>query len=371
MKYFSIAEKSILELKNLQNKLRSILKEELKLTISKNFFFFNSEYYPINICFFKEDFYKKVTLGQFVPSSLKININWDYYFHLAPNDQTNLLRHELAHYFDYILRGDLLHAHDTHYRKLCLSFGWGEEVYLSKFEGIIECMEKKFKDKNKKINTYQKILSLSKNNPSWEEAQVSLLMAKRYLEKNQLESYDISNSHMDEKTDDYILIELASGKRINQKMQTLALLLENFHCKTIFKTRPGMFALEIVLKRHELDSICEIYHFFDKQIDRWFLEAKQYNASLHRKSFYMGIREGLESKFKSDHSINFPHLKALTIKENQKLNHAFSLLYPRHGKIKSINRLDQTSYSQGMLMGKRIELNTKISQRKNFLEYLF
>lgn len=368
MKYFSLAKDSVQELHLLRSKLQNILKNELKLETSKNFFLFQQEYYPINIGFFKEDFFKEITLGEFVPQKLKININWDYYFQFTCTEQSNLLRHELAHYIDFILRGDLLQAHDSHYKKLCASFGWGEEVSAAKQNVNIKNIQDDLKEKLRKRDTYNKILSLSKNNPSWEEAQAALLMAKRFLTKHGMSEFVQSENIHSINDDDYVLFELEHGKRMGQKIQTLAMLLENFHCKTIFKSRPGMFVLEIICKKQQLESIVEIYHFFNQQIDQWFHEAKKLHAKIHRKSFYNGLREGLENKFKLDKSLNYPHLSTLIKSDSEKLNNAFSLLYPRHGTIRTLSKFDTNSFAQGKLMGHRAELKNKISTGIRLLE---
>lgn len=359
---YPISEEILNRLKHLRSDLHGILKNELKLEVKGNFFKFYNHYYPINIKFFEQGGNDKDIMGRFQRENHQISINYLYYKDLPRESQLNILRHEIAHYIDYILRGDQAWGHDTHYKDLCKSYGWTEEVYLStmKDDALID-IQKNIKNRKR----FQKLISLSQNNASWQEAETALLMARKIMS----EKFLLEPNNTEQACFDYVAIELAIGKRMTQKYQTIALLLENFSCKTIFKTYPGHFTLEAICHKSETDAISELFTFFNEQIDQWYLECRENNSKLHRQSFYKGLRLGLEEKIQHEQRTYYPHQKALIKNEELKLQRSFALLYPRSSKVSSSSKLDSHSYHQGMLVGKRLELKNKLSQTMRFLEY--
>ena len=130
MKYYPIQEEFLKDLNNLQKVYRTLIKDELRCEVQKNFFKFQDQYFPIKIQFHINAIVKThPIIGCFNPQNLSINLNYHYYQLLSPEQQLNLIRHELAHYIDYILRGNLGQDHDAYYHQLCLSYSWGKDVY--------------------------------------------------------------------------------------------------------------------------------------------------------------------------------------------------------------------------------------------------
>ena len=360
MKYYPIQEEFLKDLNNLQKVYRTLIKDELRCEVQKNFFKFQDQYFPIKIQFHINAIVKThPIIGCFNPQNLSINLNYHYYQLLSPEQQLNLIRHELAHYIDYILRGNLGQDHDAYYHQLCLSYPWGKDVYQATLQ--IDIIEK-ISSLEKNIRRSEKLFSLARNNSSWQEAQSALLKAKEIL-----------NHHENHKTfssEDFIALELFSGNRLTQKYQTIIHILELYDCKCIVLTTPGRYTIEVITTLKQKDSIIELFHYLNEQIDLWFKESKNYNSRLHRHSFYRGLQKGLEDKIRQQTQQLFPHQKALVATSQEKLKKAFQILYPKTSKSSQQSKNDSLSFYQGRNLAMRIEMKHKLSLKNMLLTYL-
>ncbi len=359
MNYYPIRHDFLKSLEDLKITYKSILKAELKLPVHKNFFQFQGNYYPIKIKFNINNIdQKRSIVGSFNPLNLTITLNYHYYQFLDSTQRLNLIRHELAHYIDYILRGDAGHDHDAHYHRLCQSYEWNQEVYQATIDkSIIEKIQH-----NKRLHRHsEKLIALSQNNNSWEEAQSALLKAKQLLQGVQ-EKFIAQN-------DDYIALELTSGKRFTQKLNTILQILELFHCQCILLTTPGHFTLEAITTLKQKEAIEELYMFLLSQIDQWFDESKKHHPQLHRSSFYQGVLRGLKEKMQLQEDLLYSHQKALIISSKQELQKHFQILYPRTGKSSQKTQHDLHSFMQGKNMGMRMELKNKLRQSSTLLSF--
>lgn len=359
MNYYPINPEILRDLAQLKTDAKAIISNEMGLQLSRDFFIYQSQHYPIKVKFKINDSDNlSIVMASFNPKSLGITVNYYYYKYLDSNLRLNLLRHELAHYLDFIQRGDHVQSHDSHYRKLCCSFGWNDDVYSATIDQNVVA---KIKSLHKNQEKSQKLLALALNNPSWEEAQSALLKAKSLMQQNQLSCQEKYRENS------YIAIELIHGQRFTQKYQTLSQLLEHFQCKCIVLTTPGHFTLEVITQMSNKDYIIELFQFFDHQIDLWFEESKINNKFLHRNSFYIGLQRGFEEKIKLDENFMLAHQRALILSNHKDLQHNFKMLYPRTSKSSGKSKHDHKSFNQGKMLGLRLELKNKLQQTLKFL----
>lgn len=359
MNYYPINPEFLAKNSQLKTDYKNIVSNELKFKISRDFFLYQDHYYPIKIKFTLDQELSKKVIGSFNSNNLTITINYNYYQYMNPEDQLNILRHEIAHYLDYIQRGNHGADHDAHFHKLCLSYGWGSNVYQATFNSDIEVkIHNQFKIQQRTI----KLLNLAKNNSSWEEAQSALLKAQSLIH-----DYNINIHESDNQQTVYIAIELASGRRLTQKYQTIAQLLESFSCKCIVLTTPGHFTLEAICLHSNKDAIYELYLYLEKEIDQWYLESKKNNPKLHRTSFYQGLNKGLQEKLHQQKKQLFSFQNALMTSQEKSLLMHFKMLYPKTSQTGQKTKHDLWSYLQGQIVGKRLELKNKLNQSLKFL----
>lgn len=360
MNYYPINPEFLLDLELLKKTYKDIIANELNFRVSKNFFQYQDHHYPIKIKFNCNPIeLQRPILGTFNPQNLAITVNYHYYQFLTEVEKLNLIRHELAHYLDYIQRGEAGNTHDAHFHHLCLSYGWGKEVYNSVLDHSIF---HKIQQTQRSIRQSEKLLALAHHNSSWEEAQSALLKAKELM-------HNIDQKIIDH-NEAYIAIELTSGKRLTQKYQTILQILEHFQCQCIILTTPGHFTLEAITTFSHKNDVIELFSYLEVQIDAWFNESKQFNPKLHRNSFYRGLKIGLEEKILQQERQFMAHQKALILSSKKELAKHFQLLYPKTGKAHQKSKQDLKSFFQGKNIGQRIELKNKIQQRHNVLTYI-
>ena len=152
--YYPVQEKFLDDLASLKITYKKILQDELKCSVSKNFFKFQDNFYPIKIKFAINVIEKnRPIIGSFNPHNLTITLNYHYYQQLNHLEQLNLIRHELAHYIDYILRGHTGQDHDAYFHQLCLSYGWDKNVYAATID---TSLLQKIEDMDKKVKKTEK-----------------------------------------------------------------------------------------------------------------------------------------------------------------------------------------------------------------------
>lgn len=359
MNYYPINPQLLSDIAQLKLDYKNIISKEVGLELSRDFFCYQKKFYPIKIKFnIQEHDQTKIVIGSFNSQNLTITINYYYYKYLNNEDKLNLLRHEIAHYLDFIQRGDYGQQHDAHFHHLCESMGWGNDVYASTINSeIVEKIKKSHKNKERS----QKLMALANNNSSWAEAQSALLKAKAMMQSD----YDIKTEAEDEFQ--YIALELLSGNRFTQKYQTISQLLENFSCKCIVLTTPGNFTLEVITQAKNRHVIQDLFTYFNDQVDQWYSESKKINPKLHRTSFYQGLQKGLEQKIKQQEQQYFAYQTALINTDAANLSKYFKLLYPRTSQNSTKSKRDFWSFFQGQNMAKRIELKHKLNQTLKYL----
>ena len=94
----------------------------------------------------------------------------------------NVIRHELAHYINFITCGDL--SHSAEFRALCQGLGWGEEVFRA--TGTFDQGQSEGKKSNV-LRKVQKLMALSTSSNK-NEAEQAMIKSQQLLLKHNIES---------------------------------------------------------------------------------------------------------------------------------------------------------------------------------------
>lgn len=152
--------------------------------------------------------------------------------------------------------------------------------------------------REKIIAKIQKVLELSKNNPSKEEAQSAALMAQRLLAQYHLSMVDIEEMEKEVETIEEVFVEVGMG---NKWKGTLAsIIAKNFRCKVYFYGKDCL-----VFYGYEMDASVAA-DTFEQMFTQGIRLANKYKRECtgdtrgvfnsYVMGFCAGLREGLEKQ---------------------------------------------------------------------------
>ena len=120
MRFYS--NTTALFLKRAKLLLKDILSSEMGLKVYKSRFQWKRHLYPINLVVFE----KGNTLGFFEPHGYQIGLSKRLLFGTKEPLIKDVLRHEMAHFWTYLEKGNL--DHGPNFREVCRRFRWSETV---------------------------------------------------------------------------------------------------------------------------------------------------------------------------------------------------------------------------------------------------
>jgi hypothetical protein len=332
---------------------KDILTHEMGLKVHRTRFEFKHMLYPIHlVCFETKD-----KLGFFDFTNYRIGIHKFFVTHINQIDLKNVLRHELAHYYAYLVYGRDIDAHGVEFRSICKQFTWGEEVYLSQFKPEIE---EKIHANLKMVEKIKKLLNLAQSSNA-HEAELATTKANQLLVQYHLETV----SHGVEKT--YFLKQVLSSKVKSGKLYAIYEILTSFMVQPVMNHTKNGIVLEVTGGATEVELADYVANFLDHELDFIWKQAQKEDKRLKgmkaKNSFYRSLAAGYLAKIKESHStLNSTQSKAL-VAISQDLEIASQAFYGRFSRSYSRHSVDLHASAQGEKAGRNLNIKKGVSSK--------
>ena len=345
--------------KRCEDYLKEILKDEVGCKVLRSRFIFNSLSLPLRIVSFESN----STLGYFDPHTYQIGLNQKLMFGIKEKNLKDILRHELAHYFNFIESHDVYLPHGVEFNQICNRYGWNKSI--SKASIDIDLADKKLEgdlDAEKLKTKFKALLKLSESdNPH--EAELATIKANQLLLKYNLNKIDLN------KEEPIYSDILLSQKKKNAKMIAIYDILSTFMVKPILIYGHKQVSLEVCGSKENIELADYVAQFLNQELET--LWKKNNLKGLKAKnSFYSGIAKGYlgrnnEVQEKYDISMK----KGLIILD-EKLKLNMELIYPRLGHTTSKSSVDLDAFASGKKAGNSLTINQALKNKSGKIKQL-
>lgn len=334
--------------------LQEILVKEVGLHVSKGRFWNREKTfsYPLSVVIFNH----KACLGYFDPEFLELGFHsaWAY---KSLEELKDVIRHELAHYLVHIEHGPNVEAHGKEFKELCLSFNWGDSVYLASKEFDLPTIVAKEEEKIRKI---KKLLALSSSSNS-NEAQQALIKARQLTIKTA-----VGIETPEEEV--FYLKRVLKNTIVDGKMRSIAKICETFFVSCVFfKTKEATY-LEI-LGNYEHVQIAEyVAEYLSKELDNLWKHTKTTHTSIKglgaKNAFFLGVAKGYISKVNQGILSEATSENQLIVLEKQ-LATAKSLAYKKLRSLKTASKSYTSADLLGQSCGKTLSIKEGLSDKSS------
>lgn len=345
--------------KRCEESLKKILSSEVGCKIGRTRFTFNSLSYPLKIVCFES----QRTLGYFDPHTYQIGLNKKLMFGVKEKTINDILRHELAHYLNYIETTDLTLPHGDEFKAICQRFNWSDSVSKASIdinladenlEGdlVAEKLKRKFRS----------LLKLSSSdNPH--EAELATVKANQLLLKYNL-------SKLNSPCDDVIYTDvLFTVKKKNAKIIALYDILSTFMVKPILIYGQKQVSLEVCGSRENIELAHYVCNFLSSSFDDLW-KGSELKGLRAKNSFFTGIAKGYLEKSEGAINEQSPEMKKDLIILKEKLSLNLELIYPRLSHTSSSSSLDHGAFRKGHCAGTNLTINPALKNTKNKIKQL-
>lgn len=337
--------------------VKQVLYIEVGLQVSGNRFYDRRGWssYPINIVAFND----RNSLGYFDPEFYELGFHLCL-IHADHNRLFNVVRHELAHYIQFINEGHVDHFHGPTFRELCKGFGWGEEVYRATMKLDEEAIASPAHD-SALLRRIQKLMALS-SSTNQHEAELAMIKAQQLLMKHNIEAGSLDEANQEQ----YHLKRILKSKRQNAKMNAIARILATFFVSTVYIRVKDYTYLEILGRPHNVEIAEYVAHFLDRELDALWQQAKRQYGNLKgqtaKNSFFRGIARGYNQKIEAlKRQYTDQQTASLMLLENQ-LERAQEMAYERLKNSTSHARHCHTSSAIGEEVGRNLTINPSLDK---------
>lgn len=346
-------------LKKNQKRALEIMKTEMGLEVQTKKFLYGKHYYPLNLVVFES----QNKWGYFWPEFFQIGIHRRFVTWPEQKTIDDLLRHELAHYYCYLLHGTNVDAHGPEFRNVCKGFGWDESVYsaTAKLEETAKT-EQQMNERERLMSKVQKLFNLAQGQDG-HEAQAAIAKANELLLK-----YNLQDLNFQEKEEDICCQKVLLFKKRSAKTDAILQILNHFYVKTIYSQGQGLSSLEVVGNRSSVELADYTAKYLDQELERlWKLARKENPKTLQglraRNSFFQGIAVGYVKKIKEGQPKDQSTTTAL-IKIQAQLEQQAALVYGRLSSLATQRRGDLSAHSAGVEQGRNLSLRPGVNKNK-------
>lgn len=350
------SKKIALFIQEIKSAVKGILSKEINVEVSHDRFSdrYRRATYPIKIVVYNT----KSMLGYFDPHFYELGFH-ECLMH-APKEQLyNIIRHELAHFINFIEYGVTINSHGPEFRLFCQQMKWSEEVYkaticLENIENVPGIEESSV------LRKIQKLMALASSS-NHHEAELAMIKSQQLLLKHNIESKYIGSDD-DEKV---FLKRIMKQRKENAKMRAIAIILQTFFVTTVY-SRAGEFTyLEIMGNSVNIEIAEYVAAVLQSELDNLWDQAQQHThlkGLVAKNSFFLGLAKGYCNKInalKRDYNGEVAH--ALMVIE-KKLADAKSMAYPRLSSSKRGGNHCSASSALGELMGRQLNINPALNK---------
>jgi hypothetical protein len=348
---FIYSKKIIRFVSDIKRMIRDVLSQELCLKVGQSRFYNQrgTISYPIHVVIYNH----KSMLGYFDPSFYELGFH-ECLMHSSQEQLGQVVRHEIAHYINFIKYGLLIQPHGVEFKSLCAQMGWSEEVSRATL-----CLEDPLKEsapaESVIFRKVQKLLALASSR-NQHEAELAMLKSQQLLLKHNLESKYVEGDS-DEKV---VLKRILKQKRVDAKMRALAKILETFFVGTVYNRAGGFIHLEIMGSAANVEIADYVAAFLQDELECLWDQARQHTSVrglTARNSFFLGLAKGYCNKVQALKR-DYPSAvtQVLMVIEKQLVD-AKALIYPRLSSTRSSAGHCQAASALGERMGKQLHIN--------------
>lgn len=350
------SKKIIAFVKEIKRAISHILTQEIGVKVSGSRFcdFKQKSSYPIAVVIFNN----KNMLGYFDPHFYELGFH-EQLMHAKREQLHHVVRHELAHYFTYILHGEKAEAHGVEFKAFCKRMKWEEEVAkaaicLESQEGMGQI------EQSSVFRKVQKLMALSSSGNQY-EAELAIIKSQQLLLKHNIESKYLGA----EEEEKVFLKRIMGQKKENAKMRAIGKILETFFVSIVFSRSANLTYLEILGSIVNLEIAEHVATVLDRELENLWKSAQK-GASLKGKvaknSFFLGVAKGYCNKInalKQEYTTDIA--QALMVIEKQ-LSDAKAMAYTRLSTSRSSGSHCRTSSALGEKMGRDLNINPAVGK---------
>ena len=337
---------------------REIISGETDLLIRRNRIEYNHYLYPFYIVVFESD----TKIGFFDHNTYQIGINKKLIHSAKTSVIKNILRHEIAHMFSFIIHGNTEKAHGIEFKNICTQFNWGVDVYSAKIN--IEMANNQIEGElhsEKIINKTKKLLALSSSS-NHHEAEIAMIKANQLIMNHNL--HNINSIQDDNIT---YLKRVITGKKVCGKHKAIYEILRSFWVQPVFSHGKGIFFLEVIGSKVNVDIADYIAKFLDRELENMWTDATKKHSNLRginkKNSFMLGITSGFKNKIDENVMTQVSTSLIKSLKYNVEKH--VSMVYPKVSHSSSKSSTCNFSKKLGEESGKNLCINPAISSKSN------
>jgi hypothetical protein len=361
--HFLFSESIIILLKKLSQDACSILNNEIGLDSAKcrgrNISFEKGRYrYSLSLVLFEG----QQEWGFFNGQLMEIGLNKKLFLLDNPNIVGEVLRHELAHFYQHVFEEDAEGGHNPLFRSICRRFFKNEDIGKASLSWENLEQENTSKDKKRIFEKVKKLLALSESSNPFEAEMALKKVNQMILEHNLQHISDIDNEYQN-----IYLARIYQAKRFSTKIQAIREILDLFQVRSILNHGMAQSYLEIIGSMESIQIAEYVFHFLEHEFEKlWERERKELGLKgrVAKNSFFRGLSEGFKTQILKGQA-QVPQ-KSLIISEKALDLSVRKLVYPRLRLTHSRFKEDHHARGQGKLRGEQLKIVKGVeSKREN------
>jgi hypothetical protein len=329
--------------------LREIL-QSLGIEVRRSRFLFQQYLYPIHVVVFEGKEW-----GHFDASYLQIALNKRLIFEAKDSVIRDILKHELAHYFTWILHKNAS-PHGPEFRKVCADFGFPQEVSKASMD-LEEANSSKEGDleAERVLEKVKKLLSLAQSS-NVHEAELATIKANDLLLRHNL-------NYQADREEPIYLDRLLMRKRKDSKISAIYSILKHFIVRPVISQGRDSCCLEVSGTLTNVKLAGYVASFLDHELDFLWREAKLTHGIKgvrSKNSFFLGVAEGFDHKMKEAKKKYSDEDKKALILVEKKLEVDTQLIYGRLGRSYSDHQTDSAAKDLGHSAGLKLSIKNAV-----------
>ncbi|TNF25460.1 MAG: DUF2786 domain-containing protein [Deltaproteobacteria bacterium] len=278
-------------LSKVRREARKIMRDEMHLEVRTKRVLYKGYLFPINFVMFESP----SKWGWFDSHAWQIGLNKSLIYQAKQKVWKDILRHELAHFFQFMSTGTLS-GHDQNFREICESFGWGDSVFKAKSHLETENLKIEGDLKTEALlSKVQKLLSLADSSNS-HESELATIKANQLIVKHNLQN--IQNQ-----SEEACLLRVCEAARNNSKLQAIYDILTTFMVQPVFNHGKKGIYLEVIGSKTNVKIADYVASFLEDELEQLWKKTRITNSDLKgakaRNSFFRGVAKGYLEKHKA------------------------------------------------------------------------
>lgn len=343
---------------------KKILSNEIGLKVVGDRFYDSLQQFsfPIKIVIFSN----KSMLGYFDASFYELGFH-ECLMQSNKNQLIHVIRHELAHYMNFITYGEGVQPHGNEFKAFCKKMKWPEEVSRTTI-----CIEENgnqvVSEESIICRKVRKLMALSSSSNA-HEAEQAMIKSQQLLLK-----HNIDSRYMDFDDEEKIFLKrIMKQKRVNAKMRAIGNILETFFVSIVYKQVKGSVYLEVLGSIINIEIAEYVANVLELELETlWNQAKKQANlrGTVAKNSFFLGLARGYCNKiqfFKKGYTSETA--QALIVIE-KKLVDAKAMVYSRLSSLKSHANHCQKSSALGEKAGAQLTIHRAIHRSATAAELI-